>query len=180
MIANTVSRRALTATSTFRRAATAVASSSSQPIQQQRQQQLVCNHSRSIFTSSASLNGPIGDHLGAESAKINHTPKSAQKKGRTAADGGLSDDEHRKKIDDFQSLFVEARNCIEDAQDSADTKYYDEDAEDAKAAVKEAIDSFQELSASLDEERKSSLMAGNGLKVEQLKGEMQLLLDSAH
>jgi hypothetical protein len=178
MLANsTLPRRAITAT--FRRVLAAATSSTAEPIQDQQQhqqQQQQCHlqqqqqqqQKRSIFTSTSIRSAPF----------TSSAPKSAG--AATAADGGLSDDEYRKKLDDFQSLFVEARLCIEDAQDSLDTKYYDEDAEDAQLAVNLAITAFKDLSASLDEERQRSLMGGNGLKVEQLKGELTLLLDSAH
>ena len=79
----------------------------------------------------------------------------------------------------FQDLFVEARMCIEDAQDSLDTKYYDEDAEDAKAAVLAAVAAFDEMKSGLDKKQQQELMSSNGLKVEQLKGELQMMLDLA-
>ena len=49
----------------------------------------------------------------------------------------MSDDNLRRRLDDFQDLFVEARMCIEDAVESQETTYFDEEAEAAKEAVDE-------------------------------------------
>ena len=51
----------------------------------------------------------------------------------------MPDDELRRRLDVFQELFVEARMCIEDAVDSAESTYFDEEAESAKSAVEEAV-----------------------------------------
>ena len=93
----------------------------------------------------------------------------------------LSDDDLRSRLNDFQDLFVEARLCIEDAQDSVETTYYDEDADAAKEAVEEAVKCFEDLIADItDLEQKNSVLRSNGLKVEQLKGELQLMLHADH
>ena len=44
----------------------------------------------------------------------------------------MPDDALRRRLDDFQDLFVEARLCIEDAVESQETTYFDEEAEAAK------------------------------------------------
>jgi hypothetical protein len=86
----------------------------------------------------------------------------------------LSEDVLRSRLNDFQDLFVEARLCIEDAQDSVETTYYDEDADAAKEAVEEAVKCFEDLIADMpDLEQKNSVLRSNGLKVEQLKGEVR-------
>jgi len=92
----------------------------------------------------------------------------------------ITDEELRKRLDDFQELFVEARLCIEDVQDAVETTYFDEDAEVAQEAVDEAVANFQALLAELDEKRRGEVMRGNGLKVEQLKGELTLVLSGGH
>ena len=86
----------------------------------------------------------------------------------------------RQRLQVFQDLFVEARLCIEDCEDSADSTYFDDDAEAAQTAVDEAVNNFEELLEELDDERRGSVRRGNGLKVEQLKGELQLVLDGGH
>ena len=90
-------------------------------------------------------------------------------------------EELRGKLDNFQDLFVEARLCIEDARDSADTTYFDEEAEVAKDAVDGAMSAFNELVDELhDLDQKNSVLRSNGLKAEQLKGELQLVLTGGH
>lgn len=93
----------------------------------------------------------------------------------------MGEEELRNRLDEFQDLFVEARMCIEDARDSADTTYFDEEAELAKDAVDEAMAAFDGLVADLDDmDQKNSVLRSNGLKAEQLKGELQLVLTGGH
>jgi len=93
----------------------------------------------------------------------------------------MNSEELRSKLDNFQDLFVEARLCIDDARDSADTVYFDEEVETAKVAVDEAMDAFTTLVNELEDmDQKNSVLRGNGLKAEQLKGELQLVLSGGH
>lgn len=93
----------------------------------------------------------------------------------------MSDKDLNKRLDTFQDLFVEARLSIEDCTDAAETTYFDEEAEAAKEAVEEAVQSFDKLITDLeDEEQKNRVLRGNGLKVEQLKGELQMALNGGH
>ena len=63
---------------------------------------------------------------------------------------------------------------MQDAQDSMETTYYDEDAAAAKEAVEEAVKCFGELIADMtDLDQKNGVLRSNGLKVEQLKGEVR-------
>ena len=83
----------------------------------------------------------------------------------------------QKRLDEFQDLFVEARLCIEDANDSAGTKYFEEDAQAAMDAVQEAVDFFEKLVNDVeDKDEKNRILRSNGLKVEQLKGELEMML----
>lgn len=77
-------------------------------------------------------------------------------------------------------MFVEARLSIEDCADSADTTYFDEEADCAKEAVEEAVQCFEALLGELDEDTKGRVVRQNGLKVEQLKGELELVLKGGH
>jgi hypothetical protein len=93
----------------------------------------------------------------------------------------LSATEIQKRLDEFQNLFVEARLCIEDVHESEGTKYFDEDAQSAKDAVDEAIQAFEQLIQDIDDpNEKNRVLRGNGLKVEQLKGELELALKGGH
>ena len=51
----------------------------------------------------------------------------------------ISADQIREKLNDFQDLFVEARLCLQDTQESLDTVYFEEDLEDSKTAVAAAV-----------------------------------------
>merc|ERR1712216_764883 len=99
---------------------------------------------------------------------------------RCLSSTAMGDEELRQRLDVFQDLFTEARMCIEDCQDAAETTYFDEEAETAREAVQAAIDNFEELLGDLDARQKQSVMQGNGLKVEQLKGELELALNGGH
>jgi len=85
------------------------------------------------------------------------------------------------RLNEFQDLFVEARMCIDDVKDSFGTVYYDDDADDAREAVETAVNFFEALLAEItDTDEKNRVLRGNGLKVEQLKGELELTLAGGH
>jgi hypothetical protein len=93
----------------------------------------------------------------------------------------MPDDQLKKRLDTFQELFVEARMCIEDAVDAAETTYFDEDAEAATEAVEAAVNEFNSIvNAIEDADQKNRVLRGNGLKVEQLKGELQMAIKGGH
>jgi hypothetical protein len=93
----------------------------------------------------------------------------------------MPDSEIHKRLDGFQELFVEARLCIEDLADSAETVYFDEDAEAARQAVDAAVREFDRLLDDLvDKDQKNKILRSNGLKVEQLKGELKMALGGGH
>ena len=71
--------------------------------------------------------------------------------------------------------------CIEDAVDSAESTYFDEEAESAKSAVEEAVTAFDKLIDEIDDaDQKNGVLRSNGLKVEQLKGELQMAMNGGH
>jgi len=99
----------------------------------------------------------------------------------TTTTSTLSELEIKKRLDEFQDLFVEARLCIEDLVESEGTKYFDEDAEAAQEAVSQAVQVFEQLIDDITNiEEKNRILRGNGLKVEQLKGELALALQGGH
>ena len=101
--------------------------------------------------------------------------------GGVRAFSSLSEGDIRKRLDEFQDLFVEARLCIEDVNESAGTKYFDDDAEEAQRAVDEAVAAFTKLIDDIESaDEKNKILRGNGLKVEQLKGELELALKGGH
>jgi hypothetical protein len=93
----------------------------------------------------------------------------------------MPDDLLNKRLDAFQELFVEARYCIEDVIDSAETTYFDDDAKAAQEAVDVAVKEFTTLLNDIeDPDQKNLVLRGNGLKVEQLKGELEMAIKGDH
>lgn len=80
-----------------------------------------------------------------------------------------------KEVDTINLKFVEAREEIELALESKETVYFDEEAECARAAVREVLELFEGLLAKLPESEKGALQRSMGLKIEQLKAELQQL-----
>ena len=60
------------------------------------------------------------------------------------------------------------------AQDMG-TTYFNESAEEARKLVGEVLDSFDDIIASVDDQKKGELTRSMGLKMEQLKAELQEL-----
>eukprot|EP00548_Thalassiothrix_antarctica_P000440 CAMPEP_0194132454 /NCGR_PEP_ID=MMETSP0152-20130528/2925_1 /TAXON_ID=1049557 /ORGANISM="Thalassiothrix antarctica, Strain L6-D1" /LENGTH=96 /DNA_ID=CAMNT_0038827517 /DNA_START=176 /DNA_END=466 /DNA_ORIENTATION=+ len=90
----------------------------------------------------------------------------------------MADDTLRRRMDDFQDLFSEARLDMEDARDSDGTTYFAEDLDAAQESVDTAVAAFSEIIQDLDDiDQKNSVLRSNGLKVEQLKGEIKLIID---
>nr|ALN96987.1 hypothetical protein [Populus tomentosa] len=82
-----------------------------------------------------------------------------------------------REVDMINLKFAEAREEIEMASESKETVYFDEEAECARAAVKEVMDLFEGLLGKLPESEKAALQRSMGLKMEQLKAELQQLDD---
>ncbi|XP_058111045.1 embryogenesis-like protein [Magnolia sinica] len=91
------------------------------------------------------------------------------------SDAGVFD--QGKEIDEINLKFAEAREEIEMALESKETVYFDEEAEAARAAVKAVLEMFESLSAKLPEGERASLQRSMGLKIEQLKAELEQLND---
>jgi len=92
----------------------------------------------------------------------------------------MSEDDLRSRLNEFQDLFAEARLCIQDCGDAVETVYFDEEVADAKNAVQEAIAYYEDLLEDLHDSQRNSLRRSNGLKVEQLKGELSLIMNGGH
>jgi hypothetical protein len=93
----------------------------------------------------------------------------------------MPDDQLNKRLDTFQELFVEARMCLEDVEDAQETTYFDEDAETAREAVEAAVKEFQGIINDIeDADQKNRVLRSNGLKVEQLKGELHMAIKGGH
>nr|DAD46906.1 TPA_asm: hypothetical protein HUJ06_016843 [Nelumbo nucifera] len=85
--------------------------------------------------------------------------------------------DYSKEMDEINLKFAEAREEIEMALDSKETVYFDEEADSAREAVKVVLDMFEALMAKLPEREKGALQRSMGLKIEQLKAELEQLND---
>lgn len=94
----------------------------------------------------------------------------------------LPDAELNQRLAAFQDLFVEARLCIEDVVDAAETTYFDDDVATARGAVDAAVAAFDAILSDMhgDEAQRNRVLRGNGLKVEQLKGELAMAIQGGH
>ncbi|KAK9909688.1 hypothetical protein WJX75_006101 [Coccomyxa subellipsoidea] len=82
-------------------------------------------------------------------------------------------------IDTINDAFVTARDEIEYAKEEAETVYFNEAHETAKKAVSDTLQQFKALLDRLDESERSKLQRSMGLKMEQLKAELEVL-DGLH
>ncbi|XP_010415879.2 PREDICTED: uncharacterized protein LOC104701831 [Camelina sativa] len=92
-----------------------------------------------------------------------------------SSSGGGSPPDLNKVVDEINLKFAEAREEIEMAMDSKETVYFNEEAECARAAVTEVLEMFEGLLRKVTEKEKASLQRSMGLKIEQLKAELQQL-----
>ncbi|KAG7586706.1 hypothetical protein ISN45_Aa02g019770 [Arabidopsis thaliana x Arabidopsis arenosa] len=88
---------------------------------------------------------------------------------------GDSPPDVNKVVDEINLKFAEAREEIEMAMDAKETVYFNEEAECARAAVAEVLEMFEGLLGKVTEKEKASLQRSMGLKIEQLKAELQQL-----
>lgn len=78
-------------------------------------------------------------------------------------------------MDKINLKFAEAREEIESAMDSKETVYFNEEAECAREAVGEVLEMYQGLLGKLPESERAAIQRSMGLKIEQLKAELQQL-----
>lgn len=80
-----------------------------------------------------------------------------------------------REVDKINLKFAEAREEIESAMDSKETVYFNEEAECAREAVGEVLELYEGLLKKLPEGEKAAIQRAMGLKIEQLKAELQQL-----
>lgn len=78
-------------------------------------------------------------------------------------------------MDKINLKFAEAREEIESAMDSKETVYFNEEAECARAAVSEVLEMYEGLLGKLLENERAAIQRAMGLKIEQLKAELEQL-----
>ena len=79
------------------------------------------------------------------------------------------------RLDAVNRLFSSAREDLEDAQEDEGTVHFEESYNNAYKGVQATLEAFDEVLASLDEERRGSVRRSMGLKMEQLKAELAAL-----
>lgn len=77
----------------------------------------------------------------------------------------------------MSDTFAEARMELEDAHDSAGTKYFAEDCKLCQELVTEVLTTYTAVLERASEEEGKGIRQAWGLKLEQLKGEMAHLLE---
>ncbi|XP_071714818.1 embryogenesis-like protein [Rutidosis leptorrhynchoides] len=80
-----------------------------------------------------------------------------------------------KVVDEINLKFAEAREEIETAMESKETVYFNEEAECARAVVKDVLDMYDGLLSKLPEKERGGIQRSMGLKIEQLKAELEQL-----
>jgi len=100
---------------------------------------------------------------------------------RSLASGlGLAGDELRKRRLEFQDNFAEARMCIADTEESVDTVYFSDDAEDAEEAVKICMETYERLLEDMNDEDRGQFQRENSQKMRQLQEELKHIITSAN
>jgi hypothetical protein len=79
----------------------------------------------------------------------------------------------------INDLFVEAREEIAYAQEDAGTTYFNDSYDDAKGLVDKVLEQWDSLLGGLEESERGRVQRSMGLKMEQLKAELQQL-DTLH
>lgn len=87
----------------------------------------------------------------------------------------VKQDEYNEIVEEINSKFADAREEIELAAESKETVYFNDEAENAKAAVKVVLDLYSGLLNRLSESERGALQRSMGLKMEQLKAELAQL-----
>jgi len=82
-----------------------------------------------------------------------------------------------KSLENINGLFVEARDEIEYANEDLETVYFNESFKEAKERVHSCLDAYKDLLDSFgdDEQGRGKIERSMGMKMEQLKAELDLL-----
>ncbi|KAL0701479.1 hypothetical protein Bca4012_057601 [Brassica carinata] len=125
--------------------------------------------------SIGDVSGRIRSPLPSPYSTSSHTRESFNSLIQRRFSTGGSPPDVNKVVDEINLKFAEAREEIEMAMDAKETVYFNEEAECARAAVAEVMEMFEGLLGKVTEKEKSSLQRSMGLKMEQLKAELQQL-----
>lgn len=97
----------------------------------------------------------------------------------SASGATLSPEDMKRRVDDINDSFTEAREEIEAAMEAVGTTYFNEEAEYAQEVTERTLAMYYELCDELSEEERGKLQRAMGMKMEQLKAELKQI-DHAH
>ena len=80
-----------------------------------------------------------------------------------------------KRVDEINSQFATARDEIELAMDSVGTTYFNDEATDALNLGREVIQKYEQLLTLVSADKRTELQRSLGLKMGQLKAELENL-----
>ncbi|XP_011661834.1 uncharacterized protein LOC105437211 [Strongylocentrotus purpuratus] len=103
---------------------------------------------------------------------------SSSSSSTSSTEPGITEKELKREIDDLTDKFMETRELLEDAMESKDTVYFNDDLKDAKEAVQETLSQFEDLMAKLSEEQERNVRRTIGLKMEELRAQEMMIDDS--
>ncbi|XP_033108059.1 uncharacterized protein LOC117109756 [Anneissia japonica] len=90
----------------------------------------------------------------------------------------MSEDDLKKAIENITDKFMAAQELLQDAEESKDTVYFNDDLNDASEAVNETLRTYSTLLDILTEQQKQNVVRSIGLKMEELKAHQSLIIDS--
>ncbi|XP_062607816.1 uncharacterized protein LOC134269628 [Saccostrea cucullata] len=83
----------------------------------------------------------------------------------------LSDHDVKKRTEELTDCFMEARELMQDAQESMNTVYFTEDMQEASKAVADTIKLYEKFLIELNENQKKEVTRTIGLKMAELRAQ---------
>lgn len=108
-------------------------------------------------------------------AAVNHGPSATR---YFSSEKNLDDAEIKRKVEDISGKFKEAMDLLDDARGSMGTVYFSEDMTDAENAIEEVLSDYDTLMKEINEDQRRNVVRTIGLKIEELKAQVQMLKDS--
>ncbi|KAG8237322.1 hypothetical protein J437_LFUL014487 [Ladona fulva] len=90
----------------------------------------------------------------------------------------MNEKEVKRQMDEISDKFGEAMELLSDARNSMGTVYFSDDMTDAEVMVDEVCKDYEKLLSDLDSGQSGKVTRAIGLKVEELKAQLQLLKES--
>lgn len=81
-------------------------------------------------------------------------------------------------MENISDKFKEAMELLDDARGSVGTVYFSEDMTDAEDAIQDVLSDYESLIKDTNEDQRQIVIRTIGLKIEELKAQVQMLKDS--